>query len=77
MQNYVVIVLMRISQINPSDKHFTNIIFVFLGEILMVSIKECIISNTPFQYSGPLFVILSVSRYLDFGDTREVSLIFP
>ena len=41
----------------------------------MVSIKEEIISDTPFQSSGQLLVILSVSRKVDFGDTREVSII--
>ena len=43
----------------------------------MVSIKEEIIPNSPFHYSGPLLVILSVSSNMDFGDTREVSLSGP
>ena len=36
----------------------------------MVSIKEDIIPNPPFQFSGPLLVILSVYSNIDFGDTR-------
>ena len=43
----------------------------------MVSIKEDIIPNPPFQFSGPLLVILSVFFNVDFGDTRQVLLIFP
>ena len=43
----------------------------------MVSIREYIIPNMPFQYSGPLLVIVSISRNVDFGDTREVSSIGP
>ena len=41
----------------------------------MVSIKEEIIPNTPFQFSGTLLVVLSVSRNVYFGYTRQVSLI--
>ena len=41
----------------------------------MVPIREEIIKNTSFKYSGLLLVILSVSRNVDFCDTREVSLI--
>ena len=40
----------------------------------MVSTKEDIVPSPPFQYSGPLLVILSVSRNVDFGDTREFLL---
>ena len=40
----------------------------------MVSIKEEIITNLTFEYSGPMLVILSVSSNMDFGDNREVSL---
>ena len=43
----------------------------------MVSIKDEIIPNPPFQYSRLLLVILSVWRNLDFGDNREVLLIDP
>ena len=38
----------------------------------MISRKEYIIPNPPFQSSGLLLVILSVSINVDFGDTREV-----
>ena len=41
----------------------------------MVYIVEEIIPNPPFQSPGQLLVILSVSSNMDFGDTREVSLI--
>ena len=43
----------------------------------MVSIREDIITNLPFQSSGPLLVILRVSINVDFGGSREVSLIGP
>ena len=41
----------------------------------MVCIKEEIILNPPFQFSGPLLVILRVSRNVGFGYIRQVSLI--
>ena len=41
----------------------------------MVSIKEEIIPNTPFQSTGPLLVIWSVSDKETFCDTRDVLLI--
>ena len=76
MQKYVVIGLMNIYWINPSDKIFPNIICIILWCIMfIVSIKEVIIPNPPFQYPGPFLVILSVSRNVVFGDNREVSLI--
>ena len=37
----------------------------------MVSIKEYINPNTLFKISGPLLVILSFSRNVDFGDTGK------
>ena len=43
----------------------------------MIPIREDIIANPPFQYSDPLLVVLRVTIYLDFGDTREVLLIDP
>ena len=43
----------------------------------MLYIREEIIPNPPFQSSGSLLVILSVSRNIYFGDTGEVSLIGP
>ena len=43
----------------------------------MVSIREEITPNTPFQYSGPLLVILSIYKNMNFGDTIVVSLIGP
>ena len=41
----------------------------------MVSIKEDITPNPPFQSSELLLVILRVSSNVDFGDTRQDSLI--
>ena len=41
----------------------------------MVFIKEEVTTNPPFQFSGPLLVILRVSVNVDFGDTRKVLLI--
>ena len=41
----------------------------------IVFINEDITPNPPFQFSGPLLVILSVSSNVYFGDTRPVSLI--
>ena len=41
----------------------------------MVSTKEEITPNPPFQFSGPLLVILKVSRDMDFGDTTKLLLI--
>ena len=70
MQNYVVIVLMKIPRNNPSYKLRPNsICIVFWGNICMVPIKEEIIPNPPFQSSGPLLVILIVYRDVDFIDT--------
>ena len=41
----------------------------------MVSTKDKIITNLPFQYSRPLSVILGVSRRVDFDDTMKVLFI--
>ena len=71
MQKYFVIGLMKLYRSNSSDKIITNSICILFRRIVyMVSIKEDIIPNIPFQYSGTLLVILSVSRNMDFGDTR-------
>ena len=73
MQKYTVIVLMNISRINMSDRIITNsICIIFWSNICMVSIKEEIIQNPPFQFSGPVLVILIVSTNMYFGDTSEV-----
>ena len=49
----------------------SNSIFIIFWRIVhMVSIKEEIIPNPPFQSSGPSFVILSIYRNMGFGDTR-------
>ena len=76
MQKYVVVVLMKISRIKPIDKLVANIIgIIFWSNMCMVSTREEIIPNPPFHSSGPLLVILSTSRKLDFGYAREVLLI--
>ena len=76
MQKYVVIGLTKLSWSNTSDKLIQGNIFVVLWRgMYMVSIREEIIPNPPFQSPGKLLVILSVSSNMDFGDTREVSLI--
>ena len=74
MKKHVVIVLMKIYWSNTSDKIITNIIWINFWKILyMVSTKEDIIKNPPFQSSGTLLVIWSISRNVGFGDTRQVS----
>ena len=71
MQNCVVIRLMKLRWINSSDKIIPNsICIIFWRIVCMVSIKEELIPNPPFQYSGPLLVILSVSSNVYFGATR-------
>ena len=76
MQKYGLIVLIKVYWSNPSGKIIPNSISIILWRILyMVSIKEDITPNPPFQFSGPFLVILSVSRNVDFVDTRKVSLI--
>ena len=42
-----------------------------------MSIKEYTIPTPPFKSSRPLLVILSVSRNVDFVDTREALLNGP
>ena len=70
MQKYVVIVFMKLSQNNPSDKFFTKIIYIILwSNMCYVFIKDSSL-QIPFQFSGPLLVILSISRSVDFDDTR-------
>ena len=77
MQKYVVIVFMKLSQINPSDKFFTKIIYIILwSNMCYVFIKDRSL-QIPFQLLGPLLVILSISRSGDFDDTRQVSSINP
>ena len=76
MQEYAVIGLMKIYWSKPSEKIITNIICIIFWKIVyMVSIKEDITPNPPFQFSGPLLVILRVSSNMDSGDTRQVLLI--
>ena len=78
MQNYVVIGLMMIFGIKPCDKLINNsICIMLLSNMCMISIREEIIPNIPFHSSGPLLVILEIFTNVDFGDTREVSLIGP
>ena len=43
----------------------------------MISIRENIISNLPFQSSSQLLGILSVPRNIYFDDTRKTLLIGP
>ena len=72
MQKYILIGLMNIYWINPSENLIHDIIsIIFLRKICMVSIKEKIIPNPLFKSSGTLLVILSVSRNVDFDDDRE------
>ena len=76
MHKYVVIGLVKIYWSKPSENIVPNIICTILLRIkYMVSTKEEIIPNPPFQFSGPLLALLSVSSNVDFGDTRQVSLI--
>ena len=71
MKNYVVIGLMNLSRIKPSDKIIHNSICIILrNNMCMVYTREEIIPNIPFQYSGPLLDILIISSNMDFGDTR-------
>ena len=76
IQNNVVIGLLNIYWNNKSHEIITNsICIVFLSIVYIVSIKEEIIPNPPFQFSGTSLVILSFSRNVVFGDTRQVLLI--
>ena len=76
MKKFVVIVLIKIYQSKPSDKIIPdNICIIFWRNMCIVYIKEEIIKNLQFQYSGTLLVILSVSIKVSFGDNKEVSLI--
>ena len=71
MQKYVLIGLMKLYWSKPSGKIILDIICIISWRIVyMVSIKEEIIPNLPFQFPGPLLVILSVSGNVDFGDAR-------
>ena len=56
MKKYDVIGLMNLYWINSSDKIIRNsICTIFWSIVCMVSIKEDIITNTPFWYSGEVF----------------------
>ena len=78
MQEYVVIGLMKIYWSKSSEKIIPNSICIILWRIMcMVSIKEEIVPIPPFQSSGTLLVILSVSSNVGFGDTSELLLIGP
>ena len=77
-EKYVVIGLLKIYYSNQSDKIILNIIcIIFWSIVYMVSIKEEIIQNPPFQFPGPSFVVINVTRNVGFGDTRSVLLIGP
>ena len=71
MQNYVVVILMKISWIYPSDNFIHNIIcIIFWRKVCIVYIKEYIIPNPLFWSLGPLCVILNNYSDVYFGDTR-------
>ena len=62
---------MKIYWIKMNEKIIPNsICIIFWILMCMVYIKEEIIPDPPFQYSGPLLVILSVSIYVGFDYTR-------
>ena len=72
IHKYDVIVLMKISWSDPSDKIIPNsICIIFWSNMCMVSIKEDIIPNLPFQSAGQLLFLSIVSSNVDFGDTRS------
>ena len=74
--SYFLILSMNIYWSKPIEKIIPNSIWIIFWRIAyMVSIKEEINQNPPLEYSGPLLVILSVSGNVDFGDTRQVSLL--
>ena len=75
-QKYVLIGVMNFYWSKSSDQIIPNSICNIIWRIFyVVSIKEEIPQNPPFQSSGPLLLVLNVSRNIDFCDTREVSLI--
>ena len=62
MQKYVVIFVTKIYQSKPIENIIPNsICIVFWRNMCMFSIREEIIQNPPFQSSGLLLVLLSVS----------------
>ena len=70
MKKYVVVGLIKRSCGNQSDNIIKNSIFIILLRNMRIFfIREWIIQNPPFQSSGLLLVILSVSRNMDFGYT--------
>ena len=77
-QKYVMTFLMNLTWGKPSYTLVPNIICIVLyRNMCMVSIKEYIIQNPPYQSSGPMLVILSISKNMEFGVTREVLSIGP
>ena len=73
MKIYLVIGFLNLSWSKRSDKIINDSICIILwSNMCMVSIREDIIPNPPFQSSGQLLVILSVSGNMDFGDTKKV-----
>ena len=78
IQKYVMTFLMNLPWSKPSYTLVPNIICIVLyRNMCMVSIKEYIIQNPPYQSSGPMLVILSISNNMEFGVTREVLSIGP
>ena len=68
MQNYVVIDLIKIYWSKPSDKIIPNIIFIIFWRIVFIlSIKEEIIPDPPFQSSGTHRILMN--RYLGTHET--------
>ena len=71
MQRYVLIGLMKLYWSELGDNIIPNSICInFKRIVYMFFIKEEIIPNPPFQFSGSILVIISVSRNVDFRDTR-------
>ena len=78
IQDYVVIGLMNIYWSNQGENLINNIIcIIFWRNTFMISIRENIIPNLPFQSSSQLLDILSVPRNIYFDDTRKTLLIGP
>ena len=69
---------MKIPGSNQSGKLIHNsICIILLSNVCILSIWEETISNSSVQSLGPFLVMLSISDNVNFGDTREVSLIDP
>ena len=69
---------MNIYWSNQGENLINNIIcIIFWRNTFMISIRENIIPNLPFQSSSQLLDILSVPRNIYFDDTRKTLLIGP